>query len=177
MALSSGPCKCKLVGQQHPTFLGPTCCVPLNTLSHACCWKLLEVVPWGLRYSRLNFKQTSLNCIFLFHNNSSENTFITTVTNIVVKQPVKGLSIVCSHCVSLVIQGQIAVKKKKLENKVFVIQALGASRLRLVAPATFRNSPTRLVEDQGNVPQQSNIIENRSNKNKLQVYLAPELLF
>ena len=83
MALSSGPCKCKLVGQQHPTFLGPTCCVPLNTLSYACCWKLLEVVPWGLRYSRLNFKQTSLNCIFLFHNNSSENTFITTVTNII----------------------------------------------------------------------------------------------
>ena len=105
MALSSCPCKCKLVGQQHPTFLGPTCCVPLNTLSHAFCWKLLEVVPWGLRYSRLNFKQTSLNCIFLFHNNSSENTFITTVTNIVVKQPVKGLSIVCSHRVSLVIQG------------------------------------------------------------------------
>ena len=44
------------------------------------------------------------------------------------------------------------MKKKKLENEVFVIQALGASRLRLVAPATFPNSPTRLVEDPGNVP-------------------------
>lgn len=69
------------------------------------------------------------------------------------------------------------MKKKKLENEVFVIQALGASRLRLVAPATLPNSPTRLVEDPGNVPQQSNIIENRSNKDKLQVYLATEILF
>lgn len=69
------------------------------------------------------------------------------------------------------------MKKKQLENEVFVIQALGASRLRLVAPASFPNSPTRLVEDPGNVPQQSNIIENRSNKDKLQVYLATEILF
>ena len=43
--------------------------------------------------------------MFLFHNNSSENTFIATVTNTVVKKPVKGLSIVCSHRVRLVIQG------------------------------------------------------------------------
>lgn len=50
------------------------------------------------------------------------------------------------------------MKKKQLENEVFVIQALGASRLRLVAPASFPNSPTRLVEDPGNVPQQSNMI-------------------
>ena len=59
--------RCKLAGQQHPTFLGPTCGVPLDMLLRSSWLPMLDVVEWGLKYFKLNFEPAIPNNIFLSH--------------------------------------------------------------------------------------------------------------
>ena len=59
--------RCKLAGQQRPTFLGPTCGVPLDMLLPSSWLPMLDVVEWGLKYFKLNLEPAIPNNTFLSH--------------------------------------------------------------------------------------------------------------